>query len=351
MEATIVLAARYPAPPAHAPVPLQAAEPCRWSQGEIYERTFHGPSLQGIRTVESLAANGLVGRVDVMPRHTHLRSDAAPAMTYDPVLADSMGQTVRVWANRVPDVPRFYLPFHTDALSLYTPPLPPGTPLQVELEIHADADGVIRSSITALDDRGNTCVRMVNLRDRAFEIPPALKRMLLAPQAHAFSEVWTPPTEIARALPPSAVCTRLTGFSRADLLSAYALWLRVWAFLVLSPPERAIWLGLGPVSRRIDWLWARTAAKDAVREFCRAAGGPGLAAADIVLEDGAGGALVVAGGWNGRLPVHPRVAVATEREVTLAIAWPGPADLPPGLENHALALCQPSTGETHERHR
>lgn len=356
MEATIVLAEHYPEPPAHAPLPLQAAEPCGWSPAEIYRRTFHGPSLQGIRGVDSIAANGLIGRMEVMPRHTYLRSNPAPAMTYDPVLADSMGQTVRVWANRIPDVPRFYLPFHTDALSLYAPPLPPGTPLRVNLEIHADADGVIRSSITALDERGTTCVRMTNLRDRAFEIPPALKRMLLSPQAHAFSDVWTPPPAVGLALPPSIVFTRLAGFPRADLLSGYAIWLRVWAFLVLSPPERSTWIGLGPVSRRIDWLWARTAAKDAVRELCRAGGGPNLGAADIVLEDGAEGALLVAGGWKGRLPVHPRLAIAASGDLTLAMAWDVPAERAPGFDaqkilDNALAICQSATGETHEQHR
>jgi hypothetical protein len=169
--------------------------------------------------------------------------------------------------------------------------------------------------------------------------------MLLAPRAHAFSEAWTPPPEVARALGGPAAFARLAGFARADLLAGYAIWLRVWAFLVLSPPERAAWVGLGPVSRRIEWLWARTAAKDAVRELCRAAGGPSLGAADIVLEDGDGGMPSVAGGWCGRLPIQPRIAVVARDDITLAIAWPGPADLPAGLANHALALCQPSTGE------
>ena len=93
----------------------------------------------------------------------------------------------------------------------------------------------------------------------------------------------------------------------------------------------------------------------AVRELYRSRGGPILGAADIVLEDGAGGSPVVSGGWNGRLPVLPRIAIAASGDLTLALAWDGPAgkDLEFDAQeilNHALALCQPATGETHERH-
>jgi hypothetical protein len=100
------------------------------------------------------------------------------------------------------------------------------------------------------------------------------------------------------------------------------LWTRVLASAVLSRTERELWQAV-PAARRTDWLLARIAAKDAVRDFVRQRFEVSLRAADVELTPDEHGRLLVNGPWTRAMPRTPRVSVSHVDGAFLAVAGEG----------------------------
>lgn len=343
VEATMVLAPAYPPVPSAPPLALENDEPCGWMGREIYPaRAFQGPCFQAIQAIDRIGSNGLTGRLVVQPSNTIFRSHPAPGLTFDPLLIDATGQSQWVWANKDPDAGHFYLPFSVELLRLCMPPLPPGTPLRLESMIHEESAGQILGSARAVDETGQLCVEIVNLRQRVFEIPTVLKRMLREPLRHAFSAAWSPPTPVQACLRGTWAFTRIADIPESLLTSSFGLWRRAWAFLVLNPPERELWLALeDEPHRQIEWLLGRTAAKDAVRELLRRPDAPLLGAADIAIGEEAGGRPVVTGGWRHDLPQRPAISIAHTKGIVLAAACDAASGVLPGIDIERIRTPSP----------
>lgn len=322
-EATAVLERGYPSQPTPGKtLTLREPEDCRWSGAAIYpKRTFHGPRFQGIRSINRIGDNGLTGDIEVLPRHDLLASTPAPALVSDPLLLDAMGQSIWVWGNRQLHSGHFFLPFSVDAFHLPKAPLPAGTKLTLNLELLKQENGIIACTVQAVDAAGHLCAEMINLQDRDFAITPALHAVLLEPLDHALSMCWAPPPEILVALQSRPVFTRIAGYPRSLFESSSGVWHRAWAFLILNPPEREAWLALAATPRRqLEWLWGRTAAKDAVRLMLQRDAPTRLGAADIQIDVEAGGRPVVKGGWRGVLPHVPSLSIAHTGDMAVAAA-------------------------------
>jgi malonyl CoA-acyl carrier protein transacylase/phosphopantetheinyl transferase len=330
VEATAVLDDDYPSRQPAPAFALKNGEKCNWVGREIYpKRTFHGPLYQGIRTIFEHGENGMIGEIEILPRDGFFKSVKNPALTYDPVLSDCIGQSIWIWGNKEIHTGHFYLPFHVDEMRLNQAPLEPGTRLALQCEVHDHAGGVIRSSARAIDDDCNIHTEIVMLHDRDFEIPAILHRMLLEPIDNAFSEIWEPPPAVADAVSQRCVFTRIVDFPEVILETSYGVWHKAWAFVALNPPEREKWLSMEKSPRRQrEWLWGRTAAKDAVRELIRSRGGPRLGEADIVIVEGENGKPAVSGGWTRELPVCPLVSIAHKNDTVIAVA----CEPEPGLD-------------------
>ncbi len=68
VEATVVLAPGFPAAPPPRELVIDAGRPSRWRAAELYEVMFHGPSWQGVRSVDVVGPAGARGRLAVLPR-------------------------------------------------------------------------------------------------------------------------------------------------------------------------------------------------------------------------------------------------------------------------------------------
>ena len=106
-----------------------------------------------------------------------------------------------------------------------------------------------------------------------------------------------------------------------------SLWKRVWASRVLGRHERELFAALRlPELRQLEWLGARTAAKEAVAELLRGAHGLDLLPADIEILAGEGGAPVVAAPGVERLGATPVVSLAHAQGEAVALAALGSGD-------------------------
>jgi phosphopantetheinyl transferase len=182
-------------------------------------------------------------------------------------------------------------------------------PLSVVLSSEAiDAEGRVRSALEA-----------VALRE--FQITPALSRLMMEPVDHYFAEVHS----LDLALPGTPTrriwLAAIQDFPTDILESSFGVWRKTLAFLILSPPEREEWMGLKvSVTREIQWLLGRAAAKDALRGHFHEKAGRWFAPAELMIASDAGGRPALHGGWRTDLPARPEISISHTDGMAVAVA-------------------------------
>jgi len=322
VEATVVLATAYPAARASRAGGLPPSIACDWTGSAIYpRRTFHGPLFQGIRGITRYSEEGLDGTLEVLPHTGLLRGRPDVALQYDPILADSLGQAVWLWGSKEPFLGISYLPYAVNAMRFYGPVLPAGTGLDLRLRVRRrDTESVV-ADLEAVDDAGKVQLAIEGLADRAFEISAPLHRLMLEPLEHFFADVRGFDLET----PEHGECRIsfgvIAGFPPGILESAFGVWRKALAFLILSPPERQEWQALQvPLRREAQWLLGRAVAKDVVRNEIEERSGRRFAAAEIRIENDASGRPVVVGGWWTDLPQSPQLSISHTDGMVAAVA-------------------------------
>ena len=131
-EATVVLADRYPDPPAAHPFPLTDEAPCKASVEQLCRNMFHGPLFQMIRSLDRFGKEGIEGTLEVQSRDTWFRSVPDPATLLDPVLTDAAMHLIGAWHLEQPDWSgRILLPVGLQKIEYFGPPPAAGTKMLV----------------------------------------------------------------------------------------------------------------------------------------------------------------------------------------------------------------------------
>ncbi len=296
VEATVLLADGFAQPPAPMTLALEGGRPSRWRGEQLYEEAmFHQPLWQGVKSVDVVAPEGARARLEVLPRLGLVRDTPEPSFVLDPVALDAAGQVVGFWAAEMLDRARVVFPFRLEALDLYGPSPAPSETLECSAAIRLEGDQLVSSEIDVLDAGGRCWMRLTGWADKRFDVPdrfaPLARPAALAP----LSTPWPGPL-IAHADGRFA-CRLLDARMPADR----ALWKPVWASRVLGRHERELFDALTlPENRQLEWLAARTAAKECVAELLRGAYGLELLPAEIeILPDERGAPRVVAPGLEG----------------------------------------------------
>jgi malonyl CoA-acyl carrier protein transacylase/phosphopantetheinyl transferase len=272
VEGTVLLGTALPPPPSPLPAPADARPPrC----GEVYgDVMFHGPRWQAIRAVEATGADGARARLEVLPLDGFLASEHLPDLAVDPIALDAAGQLVGVWAADRLDTARVIFPFRLAALDLHSPPPPVGEMLECAAATERVGDVLLRSDIDVRPAGGPAWMRLGGWEDKRFDVPPQFEPLVL--DAGHMSEPWQ--------LPVNGACRRMTARVPRD----GGPWLQAWEQRVLSAAEREQLRRLrAPEPRRLEWLGARTAAKEAVQQLVREHRGiePRLAEIELVPDD------------------------------------------------------------------
>ena len=310
-----MLADAHPAAPPPLAPPLDGAAPGRWAPGGLYaDEMFHGPAWQGVEAVDAVAAGGAAGRLRVLPREGLLAGTPAPAFELDPVVLDAAGQLIGFWAAQELETARVVFPFRLAALDLYRPSCAPGEQLACVAAIERLGEQLVRSDIEVRDADGRSWMRLTGWEDKRFDVPAHLRPLTRSGALEPMAADWPAPVA---GLPGAAAARRIDVGLPADS----ALWLPVWAGRVLGRAEREAFEALRrPESRLLEWLGARTAAKEAVAELLRPYG-LDLLPADIAIANDARGMPVVSAPGLEELPVVPLVSLthAAGRAAALAL--------------------------------
>jgi phosphopantetheinyl transferase (holo-ACP synthase) len=293
VEGIVLLGEDFQAAPAPLQPSLAGGAPSRWAPADLYgEAMFHQPLWQGVAAVDVVAAAGAQARLRVRPRAGMLAGNDGPAFVLDPVVLDAAGQLIGFWAAQRLERGKVVFPFRLAALDVYGPTPPVGELLDCRAAIALEGDQLVRSDIDVSDPDGRCWMRLSSWEDKRFDVPARFLPLSLPGELTPLSDRWDAPLAPYRGLAGSLVsCRRLDARLGADS----ALWKQVWALRVLSRRERALFDALKlPEGRRLEWLAARTAAKEAVAELVTAACGTVLWPAEIEILPDEQGAPVVA---------------------------------------------------------
>lgn len=281
VEGTVVLDQSSPreAPLA---IELTGARPAPWHTDELYRHgMFHGPAFRGVRSVDAVGADGVLGTV-------YVRAELpGPAPLTAPLHVDACGQLVGFWTAARLNNGFAVFPRGLERLELPTDPLPTGQPLRAEARIGKVLQDTVTADLAAYDSLGHVTLRAIGWTDTRVRLPAALFRLRVDPAHELLSEPWPVGAD------GSLVC-RLVRLDDRLLGNDHGLWLEVLASLVLSRAERVTWRRVRESPRALGWLAGRIAAKDAAR--CPV-GRPRLAvcAADLPIDADPLGAPQLAG--------------------------------------------------------
>jgi phosphopantetheinyl transferase (holo-ACP synthase) len=173
----------------------------------------------------------------------------------------------------------------------------------------------IRSDIEIAHADGTVWMRLKGWADRRFDPPPRFHRAWIAPREAMMAE----PVDILNHAGSFECC-------RLELLfdPGASLWKDLWASLVLSRQERKDFAERKrPEHLQIEWLTARTAAKDAMRSFLRKHHGLELLPADIEITEDHYGRPIANGLWKQQLHAVPELSMAYADGLAVAVAGDG----------------------------
>lgn len=341
-EAQLTFAPQRPAAPQPSLAPLDGARPSAWQPQEIYRSgMFHGPAFRGVRRMDAIVDTGGDGQgkagaqatVQVLSPSGLFRGNDRPGFVTDPVLLDQPGQVVGLWTAETLAQGYIIFPYRLGRLRLFDVAPQAGEQATCRARIELLGQERVRSDLELIGGDGRVWLGMEEWEDLRFDAPQAFLAFMHRPGQVQLSQ--PVPAEL---LPPGCVgrALSLADFP-ADFLSAHGgIWQKVLAYLVLGRQERTQWHGLRlPERRRLEWLLARLAAKEALCQLLDRRFGLGLAPADVEIVPDAAGRPTVQGAWLEQLPAGtdaPLVSIAHSGGQAVALAAPAADFLGVGVD-------------------
>lgn len=321
VEGVMIFGGKYPEPPAISEFSLKGKMPSRWTPERLYtEGMLHGPCFHGVVSVDGWGTDGAEATLRVPPVNGFFRSQSAPYFVTDHVLLDAVGQIVAYWNAQKQENDLNTFPFRIESLYIYGSILQPMEQVKCRVQIKPQAENQLRANMDVIGQNGLLHMRIVGWDDRVFDLPVAFHRARFRAREVFLSTSW--PEPISKIPESEALeCCRMQDYPD-ELLHAHGMvWLRVLAYLVLNRQEREVWWKLqGSKNRRIEWLLARVAAKDAIRLILKKRYGMELCPPDISIESDEYGRPVVRGSWTKDVKLVPSVSLAHKRGIGLAMA-------------------------------
>jgi phosphopantetheinyl transferase len=320
-EGIVIFGDKYPAMPAVSGVKLSAERTSRLASADLYAGglMFHGPCFQGVVKVDRSGQNGLTAQLRTLPAGNLFRSNPNPQFVIDPVALDAAGQLVGFWAAEYLQRGFVVFPYHLETLRIYGPNRAAGERFTCSVSLQLKGDEGIRSDIEMVGADGAVWMQLQGWADRRFDPPPQFHRAWIAPSKATISEPWQTPLTGLRDL-GDFECYRLETLFKPGA----GLWKDLWASLVLSREERKAFGDLRETEQQhqMEWLSARTVAKDAIGAVLRKHGLK-LLPADIEIAQDERGRAIAKGSWTQQLRAIPELSLGYSEGMAVALVGDG----------------------------
>jgi acyl transferase domain-containing protein/phosphopantetheinyl transferase (holo-ACP synthase) len=257
-ECILLVAKNYPTPPS----------PERWSASPQAQNAmsgdalyadrwmFHGPSYQGVRSIDDVNEKGIRGTLINRPA--------------EGALLDNAGQLLGYWVMVNTETDRLAMPVLVERLDWYAPPVSIGAEVSCSVMIRRIGERQVRADMDLIYN-GRVWCRIKGWTDQRFDTTARSWPIIRFPEKHLMSNIL--PAPLAVLIKPFKTNASQDYFHRRYLGTA----------------ERATYESLPKVSKG-PWLSGRIAAKDAVRDWMWSEGAEPIFPVEVCITNGPEGA-------------------------------------------------------------
>ena len=310
----------------HAPMvpmsPPQMFKPrtVHWSDRDIYPaRLCYGRRLRGVRFVESWSESGLDYEVEVSPFSDAVVFTRFPLWIVNPLLLGAITSGFAIWRSHERFTGAFSFPFRLRKLELFGAQPHEGSRLKCYLRLTGVTPKSHVCDITVTDGNGVALMSISGWEELTERIPAEYRELVLQP-ANAFltrrvsaDMLGDPATEVASAF--------ITDIPYQIFERNEELWLKTFSHVILGAQERDEFRNMpGSTSRRVEWLFGRVAAKEAVRRYLMDFHQARWSDADIQIWRDDSGKPHALGEWGDHLSSKIDIAIAHTAQFVIALA-------------------------------
>ena len=267
IEATILLTATSAVNHPIQPPPLAHPRPVNWSGHHIYpDRLFHGEGLRLVRHVDLWSEEGIDFEIEVPGRAEAVRYTRLPLFSIWPILLDGIVSSFGLWRSHERFADAISIPFRARRIIFHTAHFTEGARLRGYLRLISVTPRSHVVDIQISDGNGNLLIHIRGWEELCERVPQSYHNFILKPSEKYLTQE-LPLSLLGNPLSPVAASVA-TDIPFKLFESNQEIWLKTMACVLLSPTEREEWREMqGATNRRVEWLFGRAAAKEAVRRF------------------------------------------------------------------------------------
>lgn len=320
MDGVFVMADQHAPMVPMSPPPMFKPRTVHWSDRDIYPaRLCYGRRLRGVRFVESWSESGLDYEVEVPALSDAVVFTRFPLWVVNPILLGAITSGFALWRSHEKFVGAFSFPFRLRKLALHGAQPHEGTRLKCYLRLTGVTPKSHVCDITATDGNGVTIMSLSGWEELTERVPAEYRELVLQP-ANAFltrrvsaDMLGDPATEVASAF--------ITDIPYQIFERNEELWLKTFSHVILGAQERDEFRNMpGSTSRRVEWLFGRVAAKEAVRRYLMDFHQARWSDADIQIWRDDSGKPHALGEWGDHLSSKIDIAIAHTAQFVIALA-------------------------------
>lgn len=274
---------------------------------------FHGPSFQGVASLDGVGDNGVLGELTVLPNRTLLGSDPDPKFLIDPFFLDAGGQLVGYWPVEYMSEGYVALPIRIGELTLYRPLPGVGSVARCEVTIQQVTPRQFKADYDVIGPDGMPWMHVAGWEDWRFYWERHIHEFWRFPDRASNGKA------VTLSLPDGAdlVCQRIDPMGEMDKTG---LWEVLWMHMILNRRELEEYQGIEDANVRAGWIFERATAKDAVRMWMKNEYGRMLYPADVEIIKDADGRLRASGHWQSEFPAEIFVSACRAGRVGVGAA-------------------------------
>jgi acyl transferase domain-containing protein len=281
-----------------------------WNAPDLYTTgMFHGPVFRSLQYIDAWDDSGIDVRLSDCGLADFFAAGHTPRLILNPVLLDALGQVVACWLVQFFGTEFNNFPSTIGRIELYEscPTERHGLVMRARqrpVDGASTHPGAPRAwQFECVDSEGHVLLRGEDLINVFWQMPSAYHAVRWRPMMG-----W-----LGRPLEGSPGVWQVPALPADFLTQSGAICLRTLAHALLSAQEREEWRALkGPERERIDWLFSRAAAKEAVRNWVQQQTGRLLYPTDVIVSQSNDGSIAIDGWWRDSLIEAPRVTLARE---------------------------------------
>ena len=320
MDGVFVMADQHAPMVPMSPPPMFKPRTVHWSDRDIYPaRLCYGRRLRGVRFVESWSESGLDYEVEVSPFSDAVVFTRFPLWVVNPLLLGAITSGFAIWRSHERFTGAFSFPFRLRKLELFGAQPHEGSRLKCYLRLTGVTPKSHVCDITVTDGNGVALMSISGWEELTERIPAEYRELVLQP-ANTFltrrvssDMLGDPATEVASAF--------ITDIPYQIFERNEELWLKTFSHVILGAQERDEFRNMpGSTSRRVEWLFGRVAAKEAVRRYLMDFHQARWSDADIQIWRDDSGKPHALGEWGDHLSSKIDIAIAHTAQFVIALA-------------------------------